>query len=266
MIAQLRLLDQIERSSSPIVTRLTRVINVAARESLRSGLRFQVNLDEFSEPLTQLMMRAVVSRSLQLKRDKWRSRQSLALSFESETRRLARNLDLDFPRIQDQFFRWVRGRNQATARSLEELVNATLQEVTAAQQSTRSAITDFNRRMANAGWAAHSPSRVEALVRTHAQVAFNAAQYKADSNSELVWGYKYVTVGDNRVRPAHAALDGLTRRKNDPIWQTVWPPNGWNCRCAILTLLDPEEEDNIPDVVALADVDDSFAFNPGTLL
>lgn len=44
---------------------------------------------------------------------------------------------------------------------------------------------------------------------------------------------RYVTVGDDRVRASHAALNGLQRPKDDPIWDTIYPPNGWNCRCLV---------------------------------
>jgi SPP1 gp7 family putative phage head morphogenesis protein len=41
----------------------------------------------------------------------------------------------------------------------------------------------------------------------------------------------YVTVGDDRVRPAHRELEGVTRPVDDPFWSIYYPPNGWNCRC-----------------------------------
>lgn len=44
---------------------------------------------------------------------------------------------------------------------------------------------------------------------------------------------EYVTMKDNRVRPAHVYLDGIIRRKDDNFWNTFMPPNGWNCRCKV---------------------------------
>ncbi|MCP5688670.1 phage minor head protein, partial [Klebsiella pneumoniae] len=40
-------------------------------------------------------------------------------------------------------------------------------------------------------------------------------------------------VMDLRTRPAHAALNGLTARYDDPIWQFAYPPDGWGCRCRV---------------------------------
>lgn len=40
---------------------------------------------------------------------------------------------------------------------------------------------------------------------------------------------KYVTAGDERVRPEHAELDGIVRPVTDGFWDTFMPPNGFNC-------------------------------------
>ncbi len=43
--------------------------------------------------------------------------------------------------------------------------------------------------------------------------------------------YRYVTAGDDRVRPSHAKWHGFTSRSDDPIWPTINPPSDFNCRC-----------------------------------
>jgi SPP1 gp7 family putative phage head morphogenesis protein len=49
---------------------------------------------------------------------------------------------------------------------------------------------------------------------------------------------EYDTVGDARVRPEHALLDGIVRPVGDTFWSTFYPPNGWNCRCDVIQLDD----------------------------
>jgi len=44
---------------------------------------------------------------------------------------------------------------------------------------------------------------------------------------------EFTTVGDERVRPEHAVLDGLTYPKDHPIWNKMTPPLDYNCRCSI---------------------------------
>lgn len=47
----------------------------------------------------------------------------------------------------------------------------------------------------------------------------------------------YSTAGDDKVRPDHAALDGVTLPVEDPFWSYAYPPNGWNCRCNVIRSL-----------------------------
>jgi SPP1 gp7 family putative phage head morphogenesis protein len=62
---------------------------------------------------------------------------------------------------------------------------------------------------------------------------------------------EYRTAGDLRVRPAHAALNGIRRHVNDVFWDTYYPPIGWNCRChAIKTTSGAvTNQEYIPNVV-----------------
>lgn len=45
--------------------------------------------------------------------------------------------------------------------------------------------------------------------------------------------WKYRTLLDDRVRLEHKTLDGLILPADDQIWDEIYPPNGWNCRCSV---------------------------------
>jgi SPP1 gp7 family putative phage head morphogenesis protein len=45
---------------------------------------------------------------------------------------------------------------------------------------------------------------------------------------------QYRTVRDNRVREEHAALEGIILSIDSPVWDMIYPPNGWNCRCDVI--------------------------------
>lgn len=58
--------------------------------------------------------------------------------------------------------------------------------------------------------------------------------YRLLSKIDLYPYWQYKTIGDDRVREAHAALDGLILPWNSPFWNKIFPPNDWNCRCYII--------------------------------
>lgn len=84
---------------------------------------------------------------------------------------------------------------------------------------------------------AGSPRRLETIYRTNLQSAYMAGRYRDLFDNRQGRPYwQYVAVMDNRTRPAHAALNGRIFRFDDPIWESCWPPNGYNCRCRVRPL------------------------------
>lgn len=115
---------------------------------------------------------------------------------------------------------------------------------------------------------------LEAIFRTQSHMAYSAGRWHANQDpviQEILWGYKYVTVGDDRVRPEHEALDGTTLPQNDPQWNLIYPPNGWACRCQVIEIFDEGEEVRPPSVAVvdgrdvIPGADPGFRFHPGKL-
>ena len=61
----------------------------------------------------------------------------------------------------------------------------------------------------------------------------SAEYYRLMGQTELFPYWEYVTVGDSKVRPEHRSLSGLILPANDNLWDRIYPPNGWKCRCHI---------------------------------
>jgi SPP1 gp7 family putative phage head morphogenesis protein len=125
-----------------------------------------------------------------------------------------------------------------------------------------------------AGIVPNNSFTVEAVFRTQTQLAYGAGQWNADQDpdiQEILWGYKYVTVADDRVRPEHVGFDGVTLPKDDSFWQTNWPPNGWCCRCSAISIFEERKIIQPPDVVkvdgreVVPTADKGFQFNPGMM-
>lgn len=82
-----------------------------------------------------------------------------------------------------------------------------------------------------------SPRRLATIYRTNLQSAYMAGRYQALSEMRKERPYwEYVAVMDERTRPAHAALNGKVFRADDPVWESIFPPNGYNCRCRVRAL------------------------------
>ncbi|WP_036644861.1 phage head morphogenesis protein [Paenibacillus sp. oral taxon 786] len=77
------------------------------------------------------------------------------------------------------------------------------------------------------------------IFRTNVQTAYQVGHYKQMTSPEVMklrpyWMYD--AVNDQRTRPSHLAMDGRVFRADDPIWNTWYPPNGFRCRCSVVTL------------------------------
>ena len=58
--------------------------------------------------------------------------------------------------------------------------------------------------------------------------------------------WEYITIGDKRVRPSHAALNGTIRKYDDPFWRSHYPPNGYACRCVVEVSTEDPNGEGIP--------------------
>jgi SPP1 gp7 family putative phage head morphogenesis protein len=96
---------------------------------------------------------------------------------------------------------------------------------------------------------------VEQLTRFHLDTVFNTNVFTAYQNGRFeqlrdpavvkaLPYWKYLTVGDDRVRPTHAAMDGFVARQDDPVWRRWYPPAGFNCRCTVVAILPKDAPDD----------------------
>lgn len=72
----------------------------------------------------------------------------------------------------------------------------------------------------------------ELVLRMNGFMAYAATgeQLAQETKDELPYAM-YNSMEDDRVRPEHAALDGLVLPVDDPFWLTHTPPWDWGCRC-----------------------------------
>ena len=105
------------------------------------------------------------------------------------------------------------------------------------------------------------------FVQSSAEMAAKWEQFSEDGDR---YNLQYRTANDGKVRPEHAALNGVTLPPSDPFWEEYYPPNGWNCRCTVVQVrkskypATPHDEAMALGEEALQrDTKGIFHFNPG---
>lgn len=105
------------------------------------------------------------------------------------------------------------------------------------------------------------------FVHASAAMAAKWEQFQEDGDR---YNLQYRTAGDDRVRPEHAALEGVTLPMDDPFWEEYYPPNGWNCRCTVIQVrkskyptTPSDEAMRLGELATGKDTRQMFHFNPG---
>lgn len=118
------------------------------------------------------------------------------------------------------------------------------------------------------GFTPNSHAYLENVYRTSTATSYNAGRFQQQTDPDVIasTGYwKYITAGDNRVRSSHAALDGKMWEIGDPEALSVYPPNGYQCRCCVV-VVDREDVDeaalNRP-IDAGEAIQEGFSGSPG---
>lgn len=81
--------------------------------------------------------------------------------------------------------------------------------------------------------------RARTIYDTNLRTARAAGRWAQMRDPEMLklrpfWRYVHGSTREPIVpRAEHVALDGLVLEATDPIWETIYPPNGWGCSCGV---------------------------------
>ncbi|HOJ19594.1 MAG TPA: phage minor head protein [Ignavibacteriaceae bacterium] len=88
-----------------------------------------------------------------------------------------------------------------------------------------------------------SPHRLKTIYRVNSSVAYNANRYKSQlANYESRPYWLYVQLDRPTKRKSHEPFHNKVFMYNDPIWDIIYPPNGWYCMCSVRALTHSELE------------------------
>lgn len=76
-------------------------------------------------------------------------------------------------------------------------------------------------------------SRLKKIFYTNTRTAYAQSEARAGYKLPLSEYIRYVAILDNRTRHTHAQMHGKIAHRKDKFWEKNYPPNGWNCRCAV---------------------------------
>lgn len=115
---------------------------------------------------------------------------------------------------------------------------------------------------------------LKANFNTAVSSAYHGSLWQKTQDAGIYSALQYKTRKDSKVRDSHRSLDDKIFYINDDIWKTIYPPNGWNCRCyttplTITELVGKEVENPLRDfdakkkIITDAKISKEFGRNSG---
>jgi SPP1 gp7 family putative phage head morphogenesis protein len=79
--------------------------------------------------------------------------------------------------------------------------------------------------------------RARTIFETNLRTAYAAGSWQQAQDTKAERPFlRYSAILDNRTRPLHRRWHGTILPIDHPFWRTHYPPNGWGCRCTVITL------------------------------
>lgn len=116
---------------------------------------------------------------------------------------------------------------------LEELKKA-VEEGTTKEQFRES----MNLFLEEQGYDGLTPYHADRIFRQNMLTAYSVGHYQQMTDPDVLERRKYwqyQTAGDGHVRDSHAAMDGRVFPADSPVWDVWYPPNGFGCRCSVVS-------------------------------
>jgi SPP1 gp7 family putative phage head morphogenesis protein len=85
--------------------------------------------------------------------------------------------------------------------------------------------------------------RLQIIYDTNLRMSYSAARWLEIERVKADRPYlMYQAVLDSRTRAEHRAWSGTILPCDHQWWNTHYPPNGWNCRCTVISLSDRQRD------------------------
>lgn len=250
--------DRILKSVMPVVQYTSDALRANLADMLEHGKRFGVKsymASHLQGQLATIMLTGHIAGMRRAILDQKQRPKKFTLSHEIENPALELSIfsdvlgyikdkvNFDLNDLQKRYSTLALKVLNAASDSINNELTKTVENLIAEGAHVREAKKILGAKFDQLGLRPASKSQLETIFRTQTQIAFAAGKYRAERENKFIWGelwgYKFVTTGDDRVRPSHEVLNDITLPKEHPFWQSFMPPCGWNCRCQAVPLFEP---------------------------
>lgn len=117
--------------------------------------------------------------------------------------------------------------------------------------------------LANLGWTGKKPYRLQTILDTNVSVAHAEHKLKQQNLIANLYPYwQYQQIERPTKRHDHAIFHNKIFRHDDPIWQLIYPPTGFGCKCSVIPLRNAPEVDNGEKYTNFVKQSEEFDFSP----
>ena len=79
--------------------------------------------------------------------------------------------------------------------------------------------------------------RLKLIFDTNMRTSYMAGRWASIQRNKEERPYlRYMHTTSEHPRPLHLLWNGITLPCDHPLWDTHYPPNGWGCKCSVITL------------------------------
>jgi len=135
---------------------------------------------------------------------------------------------------EDRVVAFVRAAEESVTREAQSFIARALREgIGEGEAGQRLAMSVNQIREGTEAW---SEGYARMAFRTNVNTAVTAGRFRASQDPDVklvVPAFRFDAVGDSDTRHNHDAADGIILTVDNPAWNRIAPPLGYNCRCQV---------------------------------
>lgn len=133
-------------------------------------------------------------------------------------------------------FALVRSSSMAITKHVQSVITAAAMDGVTREVAVNEIVEALGSNRWDRPGAAYLRSYSDTVFRTATATAYSEGRIKQAEDPavrRVIGAWRYDATLDGDVRPNHRAADGFIAALDDPIWDRLKPPMGYNCRCAL---------------------------------